>query len=105
MSLEALSDNHHNEQLSCSPHAARIFPSPWRFEEFRDGYRILDANDRVLAYVVASQQIADIESKGLTLDEAWRLARVIAGLPDLIQGTPPDHTKRSWWTWLKPRSN
>jgi hypothetical protein len=36
----------------------RSFPGPWYFEEISEGYRVLDANDRVLAYVVASDQPA-----------------------------------------------
>src|SRR5256885_1048998 len=98
-----LSYNHLNGSLNRSPRRARIFPSPWRFEEFQDGYRILDANGCVLAYVVASEQSAP--EKGLTADEAWRLARVIASLPELIKETSPDLEQRSWWKWLKPRSN
>jgi NAD(P)-dependent dehydrogenase (short-subunit alcohol dehydrogenase family) len=37
----------------------RSFPAPWHFEEIPEGYRVLDANDRVLAYVVASDQPAE----------------------------------------------
>jgi hypothetical protein len=105
MPVEMLSYSRLDEPLNCSPQTARSFPPPWRFEEFPEGYRVLDAHDRVLAYVVASQQIADAESKQLSLDEAWRLARVIAGLPDLVKETPLGHTRRSWWKWLKSRSN
>ena len=41
----------------------RSFPAPWHFEEIPEGYRVLDANDRVLAYVVASDQPAEDQSK------------------------------------------
>jgi hypothetical protein len=63
----------------------RSFPAPWHFEEIPEGYRVLDANDRILAYVVASDQPAEDQSKGLTRDEAWRIARVILSLPELIK--------------------
>jgi hypothetical protein len=105
MPPEMLSYNQLDEPLSFSPQATRSFPPPWRFEQFPEGYRILDANDCVLAYVVATEQTADAAPNRLSLDEAWRLARVIASLPDLIKETPPGHTQRSWWKWLTPRSN
>jgi len=100
---EILSDAQSDEQLNCSPQADRIFSSPWRAEEFSDGYCVLDANNCVLAYVVAGEQIADAaERNGLTLEEASRFARVIAGLPDLIPETPA-HQPQWWWSkWLSP---
>jgi hypothetical protein len=94
-----------DEQLSCSSQADRIFPSPWRAEEFSDGYCVLDANHCVLAYVVAGEQIADAaERNGLTREDASRIARVIAGLPDLIPETPVHQPQWWWWSkWLSPR--
>jgi len=62
----------------------RSFPAPWRFDEIPEGYRVLDASGRILAYVVASQS-AEGQSKGLTRDEAQRIARVIASLPDVLK--------------------
>jgi hypothetical protein len=50
----------------------RKFPAPWRLESIPEGYRVLDANGIVLAYVVA-------QAGGLTLDEARRIAGVITG--------------------------
>jgi hypothetical protein len=63
----------------------RSFPAPWRLEEILEGYRILDANDCVLAYVVARDQRAEDQAKGLSRDEAWRIARVISSLPDVLK--------------------
>jgi hypothetical protein len=83
----------------------RSFPGPWYFEEISEGYRVLDANDRVLAYVVASDQSAGEQSKALTRDEAWQIARVISSLPDVIKNTPAGHTKWSWLKWPKLGSN
>ena len=83
----------------------RSFPAPWRFEEFSDGYRVLDADNRVLAYVLASDHTAE-DPRQLTREEALRVARVIASLPDLIkEGPGTEQTQHSWWKWLTPRSN
>jgi hypothetical protein len=101
---EKLSYGQADDQLNCSPRAERIFPPPWRAEEFSDGYCVLDANNCVLAYVVAGEQIADAaERNGLTLQEASRIARVIAGLPDLIPDIPAHQPHGSWSKWLNPR--
>jgi hypothetical protein len=70
-------------------------------EEIPEGYRVLDANDRILAYVAASDQPTEDQSKGWTRDEAWRIASVISSLPELIKKTPAGHTKWSWLKWLK----
>jgi len=108
MPLEARKYNDHDEEVNYSPRAARIFPRPWRFEEFPEGYRVLDANGCVLAYVVANagEQKANSDSKKLTADEAWRIAHVIASLPDLIKGPVwGSEAQRSWWRWLKRRAH
>jgi len=101
---EMLSYGQADDHLNGTPQADRIFPSPWRAEEFSDGYCVLDANNCVLAYVVAGEQIADAaERNGLTLEEASRIARVIAGLPDLIPEAPAHQPQWSWSKWLNPR--
>jgi hypothetical protein len=79
----------------------RTFPAPWNVDQIAQGYRILDAEHRVLAYVVAGDQGTKDQSGGLTLEEAQRIARVIASLPDLIIKAPPGRTKRSWWTSIR----
>jgi hypothetical protein len=96
-----LSYSQPDEPLSWSPQETRIFPSPWRVEEFPEGYRILDRNDCVLAYVIDSEQIPGAESKGLTQQEACRIARVIASLPEIIKETPPGHMQWYWWKWVQ----
>jgi hypothetical protein len=65
----------------------RSFPAPWRFDEIPEGFRVLDANGRVLAYVVASQS-REAQPKGLTRDEARRVAGVIASLPNVLKSHP-----------------
>jgi hypothetical protein len=74
----------------------RTFPGPWSIDQFAEGYRVFDANRRVLAYVVTGDQGTG-HSGELTLDEAWRIARVISSLPDLIPEPPTGRAKRSWW--------
>src|SRR4051794_10216204 len=99
MSLEILTYSQADQHLSCSPQADRVFPSPWRAEEFSDGYCILDATNCVLAYVVVGEPIADAAQRnGLSPEEASRIARVIAGLPDLISETPVHQPQ---WSWSK----
>jgi hypothetical protein len=101
---EMLSYGQVDEELSRSMRADRIFPSPWRAEQFSEGYCVLDANNCVLAYVVAGEQIADaVQRNGLSLEEASRIARVIAGLPELIPETPAHPKQWSWSKWLSPR--
>jgi hypothetical protein len=47
-------------------------------ESIPEGYRVLDANGIVLAYVVA-------QAGGLTLDEARRIAGVISSIPVVLK--------------------
>jgi hypothetical protein len=62
----------------------RTFPGPWSVDQIPQGYRVFDANHRVLAYVVTGDHGTKNHSAGLTLEEAQRIARVISSLPDLI---------------------
>ena len=99
MSLQILSYTQANEFVNCSPEQVRISAAPWRAEEFSDGYRIRDANRRVLAYVIAGEQIAGATSKELTREEAGRIASLFATLPTLIE--PPLNDDQSQWSWSK----
>jgi hypothetical protein len=65
----------------------RTFPGPWSFDEIPQGYRVLDANRRVIAYVVARDPSGIDRSEGLTREEAWRVARIISSLPKLAKET------------------
>jgi hypothetical protein len=106
MSHETLGYNQSDLRVvSCPPEPTRIFPAPWRVDAFSEGYCVRDAQDHVLVYVVAGEQMAGAESNELTPEEASRIASVIASLPDLVPETPPDPARRSWWKWLKPSSN
>jgi hypothetical protein len=63
----------------------RSFPAPWRLEAIPEGYRVIDANDVVLAYVVAQDPSARVTGSGLTFDEARRIAEVIASIPEVLR--------------------
>jgi hypothetical protein len=101
MSIETLSSSEPDVSVSCSPKPARIFPAPWRVEEFSEGYCVRDAQARVLAYVVVNEQIEGAASNLLSREDAGRIARFFASLPDLIRETPPAPNQRSWWKWHK----
>ena len=68
------------------PQTPRRFPAPRKAEELpSDGYKVVDANGQTLVYVYGrdSRAAADV-AKGLTLDEARRIASNIAKLPELL---------------------
>jgi hypothetical protein len=79
----------------------RTFPGPWSVDQIPQGYRVFDANHRVLAYVVTGDQGTKDHSGGLTLEEARRIARVISSLPDLITDPLKGRTKRSLWKSMR----
>jgi hypothetical protein len=79
----------------------RTFPGPWSVDQIPQGYRVFDANRRVLAYVVTGDHGTNNHSEGLTLEEARRIARVISSLPDLIPESPAGPIKRSWWKSMR----
>ena len=65
----------------------RRFPPPWTVEKIPGGFRILDANQRSLAYVYSRETLSDAQiAKVLTEDEARRIASNIAKLPALRIG-------------------
>jgi hypothetical protein len=102
MSLQMLSYTQGNKFVNYSPEQVRISAAPWRAEEFSDGYRIRDANRRVLAYVIAGEQIAGAKLKELSREEAGRIASLFAALPDLVEPPLNRQPKWFWWKWLRP---
>jgi hypothetical protein len=63
----------------------RRFPPPWTIEPLDAGYKVVDANGQVLAYVYGHADLRDAQiAKALTLDEARRIACNIAKLPALL---------------------
>ena len=64
----------------------RRFPRPWRFEPIPGGYRVVDANGLALAHVYGQPPNAiAISDKRLINDEAEKIARLIARLPELVE--------------------
>jgi hypothetical protein len=64
----------------------RRYPPPWRIEERRESYIVMDAMGKPLAYVYFEdhpqrQMITDRISK----DDAWQLARAITRIPTLLR--------------------
>jgi hypothetical protein len=63
----------------------RRFPPPWNVEPLDAGYKVVDANGQVLAYVYGLDDSRDARiAKALTGDEARRIASNIAKLPSLV---------------------
>jgi len=63
----------------------RRFPQPWSVELIPGGYKVLDADGQSLAYVYGRETKANSDiAKVLTKDEARRIARNIAELPELL---------------------
>jgi len=63
----------------------RRFTPPWSVKKLDGGFKIVDANKQAIAYVYGHPDQRDAEiAKGLTLDEARRIASNIAKLPTLL---------------------
>ena len=64
----------------------RRFPRPWSFEPIPGGYRVIDANGVALAHIYGEPPQAVAASPNrLTDDEAEKIARLIARLPELVE--------------------
>jgi hypothetical protein len=63
----------------------RRFPAAWTVEPIEGGFKVIDGNKQTLAYVYGHADKRDADAaKGLTLDEARRIASNIARLPKLL---------------------
>jgi hypothetical protein len=75
-----------------SQQSTRRFPPPWTVEEIPGGYKVKDANGQSLAYVYGRETRADADTANvLTMDEARRIARNIAKLPNYLAAEGVDH--------------
>jgi hypothetical protein len=64
----------------------RRYPPPWRIEENRESFAVLDATGRQLAFVYfESEAIRQGITKRMGRDDAWQLARAITRIPALLQ--------------------
>ena len=73
----------------------RSFPPPWTMEEIPGGYKVKDANGQSLAYIYGRETQADADiARGLTMDEARRIASNIAKLPNFLAGPKAHDTGR-----------
>jgi hypothetical protein len=65
---------------------SRRFPAPWHAEPIPGGYIVRDANGQALAYLYSRENEAEArQAKVLTADEARRIARNIARLPEMLK--------------------
>jgi K+/H+ antiporter YhaU regulatory subunit KhtT len=63
----------------------RRFPPPWTVEALDGGFKVVDSHGQSLAYVYGHADPREAETaKGLTRDEARRIASNIAKLPTLL---------------------
>jgi hypothetical protein len=68
------------------------FHLPWTVEQIAGGYKVKDANGQSLAYVYGRETRADADTANvLTMDEARRIARNIAKLPNYLAAEGVDH--------------
>jgi len=75
-----------------SQQSTRRLPPPWTVEEIPGGYKVKDANGQSLAYVYGRETRADADTANvLTMDEARRIARNIAKLPNYLAAEGVDH--------------
>jgi hypothetical protein len=59
---------------------------PWTRGAVDGGFKVIDAEKQVIAYLYGHADKRDAETaKGLTLDEARRIASNIAKLPKLLE--------------------
>jgi hypothetical protein len=64
----------------------RRYPPPWRIEERRESYIVMDAMGKPLAYVYFEDHSQrQMITERISKDDAWQLARAITRIPALLQ--------------------
>lgn len=86
----------------------RRFPAPWPVQRTQHGYVVTDANGVVLASIYCRDDLHaskfDDYNKHLTSDEARRIAKAIARLPELlIKRRGFESRGRGDWRWKASR--
>lgn len=72
--------------LFCMTGGKRRFPRPWTVQRIEAGFRVVDANGVALCYCYGRAEIFTLNpGTNLQPDEAWRLARGFARLPELLE--------------------
>src|SRR6476469_9011634 len=81
-----IGDLHQERHGGSTLRLVRRFPPPWTLEALDGGgFKVVDSHGQSLAYVYGHFDPHDAETaKGLTLDEARRIASNIAKLPSLL---------------------
>jgi hypothetical protein len=65
---------------------SRRFPKPWSVEQMPSGYQVVDANGIVLAHVYGQPDGAiAVSDTRLTSEEARRISKLIARIPELAE--------------------
>jgi hypothetical protein len=84
----------------------RRFPAPWTCEEDKDCFRIKDATGFMICVVLHREDLHDrgyqYASASMTRDEARRIAKAVARLPEFLKKEPAfvaRKTKRHGQYW------
>jgi hypothetical protein len=65
---------------------SRRFPAPWKIEERRESYVVIDALGQQLAYLYfEGEKTRKGYSRRPSKNDAWRIARAITRIPALMQ--------------------
>ena len=83
----------------------RRFSAPWSFAKTRHGYEVRDLNGILLVSIYArdnphTRRWADYQ-KYLTSDEAWRIAKAVARIPELLNRHHPGFEASDNPRWSK----